>query len=518
MTFESGRNRRHGFTMPDLDQQLRVYKTFASIIDFAYAFDAQGRFLYANQALLDLLGLRLEEIVGKTFLELPYPRELALKLQAQIRQVFDTRERLIDETAYVNPTGRTGYYEYIFNPVFDESGRVEIVVGSTREISHRKINEETWGRLAAIVDSSDDAIVSKDLSGIVTSWNAAAERIFGYTAAEMIGTSILRVIPLQLHHEEDRILSKIKLGQRIDHYETRRVRKNGEIFDVSLTISPVLNTSGVVIGTSKIARDISRRKHMELRLIEAEKFATTGRMAATIAHEVNNPLQVLSNLIFLARCETQGNPVADQHLAAAAGEIERISHLTRQTLGYYRDTTARAKVACHDLIQEVARVYQSKMQARNITLHTVFDTLRPVLASKGELTQVFSSIISNAVDAMPHGGRLHIQVSDLDAKNIQIVFQDEGTGIAPEDLSRIFEPFFTTKGNLGTGIGLWTAKQLMEKHGGHIGVASNTAPPNAGTTVRLVLRILGRDTHPAPTASQTASQTASPSPASPTPH
>jgi signal transduction histidine kinase len=293
-----------------------------------------------------------------------------------------------------------------------------------------------------------------------------------------------------LHHEEEHILGKIRLGQRIDHYETTRVRKNGERFEVSLTVSPILNTSGVVIGSSKIARDISRRKNMELRLIEAEKIATTGRMAASIAHEVNNPLQVLSNLIFLARSECQDGCRTGQYLADAASEIERISHLTRQTLGFYRDSTAHTSVACHDLIDDVLRVYQSRVLARNITVQPVFDALRPVLASKGELTQVFSSVISNAIDAMPNGGCLRIHVSELDATEMQIDVQDEGTGIAPENLLRLFEPFFTTKGNLGTGIGLWTAKQLIEKHGGHISIASNIAPPGVGTNVRVVLPFL----------------------------
>jgi PAS domain S-box-containing protein len=492
MPEQRGPKVHNGFVTPDVDQQLRVYKTLASIIDFAYAFDPQGRFLYANQPLLDLLGLTLDEIVGKTFFELPYPPDLAVRLQAQIQQVFDTREKLMDETSYTNPAGQTGYYEYIFNPVFDRDGRVEIVAGSTREVTHRKINEDTHGRLAAIINSSDDAIVSKDLTGIVTSWNAAAERIFGYTAEEMVGASILRVIPLHLHHEEEHILGKIRRGQRIDHFETTRVRKNGETFPVSLTISPVLNNSGAVVGTSKIARDISRRKRLELRLIETEKIATTGRMAATIAHEVNNPLQALSNLIFLARSESHANPAASQYLADAMREIERISHLTAQTLGYYRDATARAEVACHQLIEAVVRVYQSKMQSRNIAVETVFETRRPVLAGKGELTQVFSAIIANSIDAMPNGGRLHIRVSDIHVsdphdRQMQIVFKDDGAGIAPENRSRIFEPFFTTKGNLGTGLGLWIAKQLIEKHGGAITVVSNTAPPDFGTTVRLVL-------------------------------
>jgi PAS domain S-box-containing protein len=493
MSFEGQRKSQNEIAAPDLDQQLRVFKTLASIIDFAYTFDSEGRFLYANQALLDLLGVTLDEVVGKTFFDLPYPPELAAKLHAQIQQVFATGERLVDETVYTNPAGQTASYEYIFNPVFDRCGSVEIVAGSTRDVTHRKINEDAKGRLAAIVSSSDDAIVSKDLSGVVTSWNAAAEKMYGYTAEEMVGTSILRLIPPELYREEEQILSKMKLGQRIDHYETRRIRRNGESFDVSLTVSPILNSSGAVVGISKTARDISRRKRMELRLIEAEKIVPTGRMAASIAHELNNPLQVLSNLIFLARRESYGNPVANQYLAAAASEIERISHLTRQTLGYYRDMASPTNVACHDLIDEVVRVYQSKIQSRNITVETVFDTLRPVHASKGELTQVFSSIISNSVDAMPNGGRLRIHVSEPVATDVQIVFQDEGTGIAPENLSKIFEPFFTTKGNLGTGIGLWTTKQLIEKNGGHISVASNIAPPAAGTTVSLVFPFLAQD-------------------------
>lgn len=310
----------------------------------------------------------------------------------------------------------------------------------------------------------------------------------------MVGASILRIIPIELHHEEEKILRKIRLGQRIDHYETTRVRKSGETIDVSLTVSPVFNSSGTVIGTSKIARDISRRRHMEMRLIEAEKIATTGRMAATIAHEVNNPLQALANLIFLARFESENNRAAEQYLAAAAGEIERISHLTTQTLGYYRDSTAHTSVACHDLIDEVLRVYRPKIQAREITVETVFDTLRPVFASKGELTQVFSSIISNAIDAMPNGGHLHIHVSEMDETQLQIAFQDEGTGITPENLPRIFEPFFTTKGNLGTGIGLWTANELIKKHGGKISAVSSSMPPAVGTTIRLAIPYLPGDT------------------------
>ncbi len=263
---ETGSN---NVTVLDTGQQLRVFKALASIMDFAYTFDSHCRFLYANQALLDLLGLRLDEVVGKSFLQLPYPYELAVRLESQIQQVFQTGQKLVGETTYTNPAGVTGHYEYIFSPVYGDDGEVEIVAGSTRDVTHRKLNEQMQGQLAAIVESSEDAIVSKDLNGMVISWNGAAERFFGYTAEEMIGTSILRIIPAKLHHEEALILDKISAGERIDHYETTRLRKDGGSIEVSLTVSPIRNSAGVVVGTSKIARDISARKQMERLLIQA---------------------------------------------------------------------------------------------------------------------------------------------------------------------------------------------------------------------------------------------------------
>ena len=162
-----------------------------------------------------------------------------------------------------------------------------------------KLESEGHARfhLAAIIESADDAIISKSLNGIVSSWNGAASRIFGYTSEEMIGRPILRLIPEPLHYEEEAILRKLRAGERIDHYETTRIRKNGELIEVSVTISPIRDAAGHVIGASKIVRDISDRKRMEQVLIQAEKLAVTGRMAAAVAHEINNPLESLMNLI-----------------------------------------------------------------------------------------------------------------------------------------------------------------------------------------------------------------------------
>jgi len=185
--------------------------------------------------------------------------------------------------------------------------------------------------------------------------------MFGYTAEEMIGQSILRIVPDSLHYEEDEILQKLRSGERIDHYETRRQEKNNDLIDVSVTISPIRDSTGAVMGASKIARDISDRKRIEKLLIQNEKLAATGRMAASIAHEINNPLESVVNLIFLARQDSAEGSKTYRYLLTAEEELERVSHLARQTLGYYRDTGLPAEVHLHSLIENVLTVYNAKL-------------------------------------------------------------------------------------------------------------------------------------------------------------
>lgn len=339
--------------------------------------------------------------------------------------------------------------------------------------------------LAAIVESSDDAIISKDLNGIITSWNAAAGRMFGYAAEEIIGQSILHLIPQELHHEEDTILAKLRTGQRIDHYETTRTRKNGERFEVSVTISPLIDKRGNVIGASKVAREITERKRMERQLIVSEKFAATGRMAATIAHEINNPLESVMNLMYLARTSKTFH-AAQNYIKTAERELERVSHIARQTLGYYRENGNPCSVLLQDLVQDVLTVYQGKLTAAQITVECNFSDHPPIAANKGELVQILSNIIANSIDAMSLGGLLRIQIDRCTApEGVRIEIKDQGAGIQQEHLTRVFEPFFTTKGHLGTGIGLWVVKQLVEKHGGEITLSSRTEPGESGTSVSL---------------------------------
>ena len=442
-----------------------------------------------NEAARRIFGYTADEIVGQPILRL-IPEELhseEFEILAKIR----AGERIDHyETVRVRKNGEKFPVSVTISPVKDRTGRVIGASKIARDISERKQFDDSRTRLAAIVDSADDAIVSKDLNGIIRTWNLGACRMFGYTSEEMIGQSILRLIPEELHYEEDEILRKLRLGERIDHYETRRLKKNGGLVDVSVTISPMRNDEGKVIGASKIARDISDRKRMEKLLIQSEKLAATGRMAATIAHEVNNPLESLMNLIFLARQNCSANSKAESYLLTAEAELERVSHIARQTLGYYRETGRPSELYLHDLVENVLAVYQSKLLASGISVESSFNDLRKIVVSSGEMLQIFSNIIANAIDAMKEGGKLSISLRktmELEEDGIQTIIRDDGIGICRENLERIFEPFFTTKGNLGTGIGLWVTKQLVESRGGRISVISSTERGDRGTSVTIYI-------------------------------
>lgn len=476
-------------TVRALDPRFHLAAIVDSSDDPIISKDLNGTITSWNQAATRVFGYRPEEIIGQSILKL-IPPELQHE-EAEILRKLRAGERIEHyETVRVTKKGERVHLSVTISPVRDESGR--IIGGSkiARDISDRKKADEIRFRLAAIVDSAEDAIISKDLNGIIKTWNYGAERMFGYESAEMVGQSILKIIPADLRYEEDEILRKLRVGQRLEHYETTRVRKNGEKIEISATISPIKDELGTVIGASKVARDISDRKRIERLLVQSEKLAATGRMAAAIAHEINNPLESLMNLVFLARQYSTPAGKAHNLLLTAEQELERVAHIARQTLGYYRDTGAPVEVYLHDLIENVLAVYNSKLISSGINLDTRFNDLQKITVSKGEMLQVFSNVIANAIDAMRDGGKLQISTRKIirsAGDGLQTIVQDNGTGIALQNLPKIFEPFFTTKGELGTGIGLWVARQLLESRGGQISVASTSEKGSSGTTITIFI-------------------------------
>jgi PAS domain S-box-containing protein len=475
--------------VPQFDPRAHLAAIVDSSDDAIISKDLRGTILSWNTAAVRIFGYSADEIVGRSILTL-IPPELHAEEDSILAQVRAGERIDHYETIRVRKNGQRFPISATISPIRNAAGEIVGASKVARDISERTKNDRSRFQLAAIVDSADDAIVSKDLNGIVRTWNQGAGRMFGYTEEEMVGQSILRLIPVELKYEEDEILRKLRAGERIDHYDTVRMKKSGERIEVSVTISPIRDESGRVIGASKVARDNSGRKRMEQLLVQSEKIAATGRMAAAIAHEINNPLESLINLIYLARKDCPPGGKAHKHLITADEELERVAHIARQTLGYYRDTGTPSAVHLHELIENVLTVYKAKLSANDIATQTSFNDIQKITVSKGELLQVFSNIITNAIDSMHGGGTLHVTTKKLagpTGDGIQTVIRDTGVGIPQEHMEKIFEPFFTTKGNLGTGIGLWIARQLAERRGGQISIASSTEKANSGTSVTIFL-------------------------------
>jgi len=319
------------------DPNARVYPRgyLAAIVessdDAILSKDLNGIVISWNSAAERLFGYQANEIVGQSVLTI-IPEELHQEEPEILRRLCAGERIEHYETVRKHKDGHHVHVSVTISPIRDETGKVIGASKIARDISGRKAADELRFRLAAIVESSDDAIVGKNLNGIITSWNAAAERLFGYTEAEIIGRSVLTLIPQHLQFEEPEIMRRLQANERIEHLETQRISKSGKILDVSLTISPVRDSRGVVIGASKIARDISERKRAQAALIESEKAAARGRMANLLAHEINNPLEAVTNLAHLLVTDPSLGDTARKYAQLLEAEISRANEISRRIL------------------------------------------------------------------------------------------------------------------------------------------------------------------------------------------
>jgi PAS domain S-box-containing protein len=344
-------------------------------------------------------------------------------------------------------------------------------------------------RMAAIVESSEDAILSTTPEGIITSWNRGAEALYGYSADEAIGRHISFVAPPERSHEIARNTARLQQGEYIDGYPTKRQRKDGTRISVLLSISPLRNSNGVIVGSSAIARDITAERRAEEALRRNEKLATAGRLAATIAHEINNPLEAVTNLLYLARHDGGRQ---DEYLVQAEKELQRVAAIAQQTLGFVRESPA-APLSIAETFDQVLQLYGRKLDEKHIQTEKEYETKIEIFGFAGELRQLFSNLILNAVDAMPDHGRLRLRVARTHLwsnglqPGVRVTVADNGSGISAAAMPHIFEPFYTTKKDLGTGLGLWLAHGIVQKHGGSIRVRSRTDPGNSGTVFSVFL-------------------------------
>ena len=317
--------------------------------DAIIAKDLHGIIKTWNPAATRMFGYTPQEMIGQPILRL-FPERLGSEEEAILAKLRAGQQISQHQTYRVRKDGQEIMVSLTLSPVRDDQGEVVGISEVARDVTDQKLWDNARSRLAAIVDSAEDAILSKDLNGIITTWNQAAQRILGFTQEEIVGKSVLTLIPEELQSEEDGLLQRIRAGQRIDHYVTTRITKGGRRIDVSLTISPLHDAQGNVVGASKILRDITERKRLENSLFQAQRLAASGKMAATIAHEINNPLEAVLNLVFLARL-TSTEVQVQGHLLAAEREISRLAEITKQTLGFYRELNHASNVTLPDLLQ-----------------------------------------------------------------------------------------------------------------------------------------------------------------------
>jgi signal transduction histidine kinase len=240
--------------------------------------------------------------------------------------------------------------------------------------------------------------------------------------------------------------------------------------------------------------DISARKRAEQALIRSEKLASAGRMAATIAHEINNPLEVVTNALFLAKSAGELPETTCQYLDIADAELKRIAHITRQSLGFYRESNAPALMSVNAVLESAVDLLKSRIKAKQAVIEKQWDGNVEITAVAGELRQVFSNLLSNSLDAIEVKGTIKLRVSTGAAftngdRCVRVTVADNGKGISASSRQRLFEPLFTTKGAIGTGLGLWVSKQIVDKHGGSIRVRSSSNGPRSGTVFSIVLPV-----------------------------
>lgn len=365
--------------------------------------------------------------------------------------------------------------------------------------------------LSAIIDSSDDAIVSKNLQGIVTSWNRGAQRVFGYTAQEMVGQPVTRLIPAERLGEEPEILRKLQLGERVNHFHTRRLRKDGVIIEVSLCISPVRNAKGTIVGASKIARDIT----LEMQAAALAKSAAAeaelqsrlkDEFLATLSHELRTPLQSImgwTQLLLSGECSQeevrQGIEVIDRNAHAQTRIIEDLLDMNRILSGKVRLDVQRVELPA--LIEASLETVKPAAMAKKVRLQTIIDPLaQPVSGDPGRLQQILWNLLSNAIRFTPSGGRVQVILERVNS-HVEISVTDTGMGISPEFLPHVFERFrqadsSTTRRHGGLGLGLAIVRHLTELHGGTVRVKS--AGEGKGTTFTLMLPMAVLHSEPDP--------------------
>ena len=493
----------------DRGEVLRV--TLSSIGDAVITTDNEGRVTYLNRVAESLTGWTLRDARGK-----PLDEVFRIINEDTRKTVESPATRalragvivgLANHTLLIAKNGSEQPIDDSAAPIRDERGVVSGCVLIFRDVSERRLWErreaarlESARLLAAIVESSDDAIISKSLDGIVQSWNAAAERLFGYTSDEVVGQHISLIIPPDRIAEEDHIIATLKAGTRIDHFETVRVGKNGQPILVSITVSPIRDDDGRVIGASNITRDISEQKLADdnLRRLAADLAEADRRkdeFLATLAHELRNPLAPLSNTLEILKRSANQDVTVRHGLDTMERQLEQLVRLVDDLLDLSRITHNRIELRKRHI--ELASVLRQAVLAAQPLAESARHSIDVILpaepihlhADPVRLTQVFGNLLNNSCTSTAPGGKIRVNVI-RDGEQAIVTVTDSGIGIPADKLDAIFEMFTQVDSSLehsqgGLGIGLTLVKRIVELHGGTVTARSAGADRGSTFEVRL---------------------------------
>jgi two-component system CheB/CheR fusion protein len=359
---------------------------------------------------------------------------------------------------------------------------------STAQYSPAEIAVAT---LAHIVQSSEDAIFTVSLEGEILSWNSGAEAIYGYTSQSAVGRSFSMLVSEKRHYETSRMMRQLISGNTLHDVTTEHIRSDRQPAPVVLRASPVRDRNANIISIAVIARDATEWQHVKAALRQAEKLSAAGRMAATIAHEINNPIGSVLNSLHLLEQQSLTQQ-ARSYVAVASREATQIADIVRQTLGLVRESATPTHVEVREILEDVLSLYQARIRKNGVRVERRYAVAGQLVGFPAMLRQIFSNLVVNAVDAMEQGGKLALHIAparneELSRHGIRVFVADTGPGISRARQAQLFEPFFTTKGENGTGLGLWVTRGLVAKHGGAIRMRSCTRPGRSGTCFAVFL-------------------------------
>ena len=356
---------------------------------------------------------------------------------------------------------------------------------------------EMLQRCANVIANADDAIISNTMAGAITSWNKGAERIFGYTADEMLGQSISHLAIADDKDDMVANLERLRRGEHTDHYEAMRRCKDGREITVSVAISALRDLSSeLVIGAVSIARDVSAHKHEQAATCTHEKLEVVSRLANSLAHSINNPLESVTNLLFLLDREGLSDD-GRQFLKMAQRELARVTQISSQALGFHRRGWELARCPLDIILEDALALHHSRCQLLGVDVSRHYEPTPNIDSDPGEVRQLLLNLISNALDAMPSGGKLWLRIRSATdwvthRRGFAITVADSGDGMSADTRRRLFQPFFATKKFTGTGLGLWTCANILHRCEGRITVKSRDACEHSGSVFRVFLPLPSR--------------------------